>query len=369
MVKLYEHESKDMFDSYSIPTPKRALVMSANDAWRAARALPTKDVVLKAQVLSGKRGKAGAIRIMDKSKAKKAASTMLRARVHGEMPAGVLVEEKIAIGRELYLAVTVDAATRSRIVLFSKQGGMDIEALAKEHPHAVIKEQIRGTAVPARIRSLAASLPRPREILGIIKRLIVLAIKEDATLAEINPLALTTAGYVALDAKVVVDENAIFRHPEHAGRATDLCPTEKKAKKAGLHYVDLDGDIAVIGNGAGLVMATLDMIGSHGGRPANFLDVQGGTGSDVMEKAVGLCLAKPGVKGLFVNIFAGITDCEEIAKGIIAYKRKHRIRRPIVVRMTGTHETAAKAMLKRSGVHLASAMDKGAKRIIKRVNA
>ncbi len=368
-MKLYEHEGKDLLDAHDIPTPKRILITKPQQAKDAQRKLGGKDVVLKAQVRTGKRGKAGAIRIVPTIDAAKTVSAMLRTRVHEEVPAGILIEEKAAIVRELYIAVTIDAATRSRVVLFSKTGGMDVEELVRIHPNAIIKESIKGLTTPTRLRSSIMPLPRSRELLGIIKRLITLAAKEDAILAEINPLALTPTGYVALDSKIIIDENALFRHPNYAQRASDLSPIERKAKRIGLHYVDLDGDIAVIGNGAGLVMATLDMIDSYGERPANFLDVQGGTGADMMEKAIGLCLSKAGVKGIFVNIFAGITDCEEIAKGIIAYKKKHGIRQPLVVRMTGRHEKSARAMLKKSRVCLAKTMDEGAKMIIREVNA
>lgn len=369
MVDLYEHEAKNLFDSYGILTPKRVRVTNPDDAARAVMALPAMDVVIKAQVLAGKRGAAGAVRIVNKKDVKKETVAMLKTKVHGELPESVLLEEKISADREFYLAVTINAATRSRMILFSTQGGMDIEELARAKPHAIVRTAFDGPAIPGRLRAIIAHLPRSRELLGVVRRLIMLAVKEDAMLAEINPLALTLKGCIALDAKVTIDENALFRHPDYARRASELSRTEKKAKKAGLHYVDLDGDIAVIGNGAGLVMATLDMINAHGGQPANFLDVQGGTGADTMKKALGLCLSKSGVRGIFVNIFAGITDCEEIAEGIIAHKKKHRIRQPLVVRMTGRHEKSAKAMLKKNGVCLAETMDAGARMIIRKVNA
>lgn len=370
MVKLYEYQGKDIFDSHKIPTTKRVRCKSIADVKKAIKKIRGKQVVIKAQIKQGKRGKAGAVRVVDKKDAQREARRILNLWIDGEKPDSVLIEEKVNILEEFYLAVIVDAKDKSLSLLFSKQGGIDIEELAHSHPRAIIRANIHPPykTLPKKIVSTIKLHKNSAKLTRIIKQLIDLCIKEDAMLVEINPLARTKDGYVALDSKIVIDDNALFRHATLTQHMTeDLSKTERKAKKKGLHYVDLDGNIAVIGNGAGLVMATLDMLKIFGGQPSNFLDVQGGTDAKMMEDALDICLSKKGVKGIFVNIFAGITDCNEIAKGILTYKKKHKIRKPFVVRMTGVHEKSAHAMLKNAGVFHAKTMDAGARMIIKKV--
>lgn len=369
MVKLFEYQGKDVFDTHGIQTPKRIRCKTAADVRRAIKRIKGKQVVIKAQIKRGKRGKAGAVRVVDKKDAAHEAKRILKLRIDGERPESVLVEQKVDILEEFYLAVIVNAKDKSLSILFSKQGGIDIEDLAHGHPRAIIQANIHPPykTLPKKITSAIKSCKNTAELARIMKQLIDVCVKEDATLVEINPLARTKDGYVALDSKIVIDDNALFRHTTLKNLKEDLTPTERRAKKKGLHYVDLAGDIAVIGNGAGLVMATLDMLDQFGGKPSNFLDVQGGTGAKMMEDSLDICLSKKGVKGIFVNIFAGITDCNEIAEGILSYKKKHKIMVPFVVRMTGTHEKNAHAMLKNAGVLYAATMDAGARLITKKV--
>lgn len=346
---LFEYQGKELFATAGIPLPAGRVATTPAEAADAAAALGGR-VVLKAQVATGGRGKAGGVKVVDgPEEARAVAADILAMRIRGQAVAALLVEAAVDIEAEYYAAVTFDRRAGSAVFMFSAQGGMDIEEAPEGSMASVVVDPLLGLA-DFQVRCLVfdASIdPRARaDAFALLPKLYQLFVGVDATLVEINPLALTPAGLVALDAKVTVDDSALFRHPElhayHGTRAQD--PQEEMAARASLNFVKLDGDIGIIGNGAGLVMSTLDVVSQAGGAPANFLDVGGGAGADVLANALEVVLAGP-VRSVLVNIFGGITRCDAVATGILEALRRTPVSVPIVVRLEGTNAPEGRAIL------------------------
>jgi succinyl-CoA synthetase beta subunit len=398
-MKIHEYQGKQIFARYGIPIPKGYPATTAEEAGKAAEKLleETKSpvVVVKAQIHAGGRGKGGGVKVVKggAADAKTTAEKLLGMQLvtHQTGPDGqkvrrLYIEQGLEIARELYLGLVVDRETRRIAVMASTEGGVEIEKVAAETPEKILIEfvdpavglsgyQARklafGLGITDGVPDAKATLA---EFVRIIAKLADLFQKEDCSLCEVNPLIITKQGkVVALDAKINFDDNAAGRHKEWAELmdADEEDPVELEANRAGLSYVSLDGDIGCLVNGAGLAMATMDIIKHHGGTPANFLDVGGGATKDQVTKAFSMILSSPKVKGIFVNIFGGIMRCDVIAEGVVAATRELGLKVPLVVRLEGTNVEQGKAILAASGLRIESAdgMADGAKKIVAAVRA
>ncbi len=362
-MKLHEFQAKELFAHYGIPVQRGAVVERSDQIASLDLRYP---VVLKAQVLVGGRGKAGGIRLASTpQEAAALAEALLGMEIRGERVRRLLVAEAVEIAAEYYLAFTVDRSARRLTAVASAAGGVDIEEVARTSPDRIARLVVDPWPgfLPYHARRLGRAIGLGGALLGefaaVATALYRLCAEQDAELAEINPLAVVDGHLLAVDAKVVVDDNALFRHPDlPAGE--ELTDLERRARAAGLSYVELDGDIAIIGNGAGLVMATLDMVAHFGGRPANFLDVGGGATTENMRQAIDIALRKPGVRVLFVNIFGGITRCDDIARGIVSAPPPV----PMVVRLTGTNEEEGRQILRQAGIHAFVNPDEAARQAV-----
>ncbi len=375
-MKLFEHEAKTIFSKYEIPTPQGELVTSPARALEVATKIKA-PVAVKAQVLVAGRGKAGGILFSPSPReAELAAKKLLSTEIRGFKVRSVLVEEKVPIERELYFGITVDRSNRCYVAIASSEGGIEIEEVAATTPEKIVKVLI-GPLQGFNLRHarriakrLGYSESKMQNLVTIFLKLYEVTMDCDAELAEMNPLVETPDGkFVAADARLIIDDNALYRHPEFRGRLmeeaqAELPPLELEAQKSGLAYVKLEGNVGVIGNGAGLVMATLDVIQLYGGSPANFLDVGGGASADVMATALNLVFSDPGVEVVFVNILGGITRCDEVAKGILEAKGRVGFLKPVVVRLVGTNEEEGRQILTEAGIHVLDSMEEAAKRAV-----
>jgi succinyl-CoA synthetase beta subunit len=350
--------------------PDGRVVRTADEAALAAGALGP--IAVKAQVPVGGRGKAGGIKLASTAAdAKRVAGEILGMTIKGYVVKEVLCETAQEITRELYLGLTLDRDARKPVLILSAQGGMEIEEVAETHPEAIAKlhpDPWRGP-LPFEVRDLifrAGLGPLQAQLTPLIVKLYALARTYDALTIEINPLALTRdGGLVAADGKLEIDENAMFRHKDlHGADDSEEDPLEAEAKRRKLTYVRLDGSIGVIGNGAGLVMNTLDLVQREGGRAANFLDIGGGAKAEVVHSALELLASDPQVKGILINIFGGITRGDEVAHGIIDATRALRLTLPLVVRMTGTREEEGRRLLEEAGITPAVSATAAARRIV-----
>jgi succinyl-CoA synthetase beta subunit len=373
-MNLHEYQAKEVFRTYGIPVPAGKVAASAEEAAASAQALGGAVWVVKAQVHAGGRGKAGGVKLVrDVDAVRAAAAGMLGTRLVTQqtaaegLPVGrVYVEVGSDIAREIYLSLTLNRE-KSRVALIaSAAGGMDIEEVAHRTPEKILSVTIHPAAglQPHQARELAFGLglsgSQISEFQALSSALYKLYIEQDLSLVEVNPLIVTKAGaLVALDAKINLDANALFRHPQLAQLrdASQEDPMERQAAEHDLNYVSLDGDIACMVNGAGLAMATMDLIKLHGGRPANFLDVGGGATSERVTAAFELILSNPKVRAVLVNIFGGIVRCDIIAEGVINAVKKVGVRVPVVVRLEGTNAEAARALLAKSGLTITPADD------------
>jgi succinyl-CoA synthetase beta subunit len=373
-MNLHEYQAKEVFRTYGIPVPAGKVAASAEEAAAAAQALGGTVWVVKAQVHAGGRGKAGGVKLVrDVDAVRAAAAGMLGKRLVTQqtaaegLPVGrVYVEVGSEIAREIYLSLTLNRE-KSRVALIaSAAGGMDIEEVAHRTPEKILSVTIHPAAglQPHQARELAFGLglsgTQIGEFQALASALYKLYMEQDLSLVEVNPLIVTKAGaLVALDAKINLDANALFRHPQLAQLrdASQEDPMERRAAEHDLNYVSLDGDIACMVNGAGLAMATMDLIKLHGGRPANFLDVGGGATSERVTAAFELILSNPKVRAVLVNIFGGIVRCDIIADGVINAVKKVGVRVPVVVRLEGTNAEAARALLAKSGLTITPADD------------
>jgi succinyl-CoA synthetase beta subunit len=381
-VDLFEYQARDLFEAQGVPVPRGIVARTPEEAEQAAITLGTPVTVVKAQVKTGGRGKAGGVKVVRSPKeAAQAAGKILGMDIKGHTVHQVMVAEGIDIAEEYYFSLLVDRAERRWLAMCSTQGGMDIETLAAEHPEALAR-----VAVDPRVGIDAAKAVEIVDAAGfdeadrvkIAEVLVTLGaafVAEDATLVEVNPLVKTGSGQIlAADGKVTLDDNADFRHPDHAGlkdlSATD--PLELAAAERGLNYVKLDGDVGIIGNGAGLVMSTLDVVAYAGAdlpgqpKPANFLDIGGGASAQVMADGLSIILSDRQVRSVFVNVFGGITACDEVANGIkqALMVLGDQATRPIVVRLDGNAVEEGRGILAEYAhprVRLAETMDDGAR--------
>ena len=369
-MKFLEYQVKERFRAAGIPVPDGRLAKSPDEAALAAGALGS--VVVKAQVPIGGRGKAGGIKLARTPlDAKRAAGEILGMTIKGYRVREVWCETAQEILRELYLGLTLDRDARKPVVILSAQGGMEIEEVAATHPETIAKlhpDPWRGPlAFEVRDLIFRAGLgPLQAQLTPLVTKLYALGRTYDALTIEINPLALTRdGGLVAADGKLEIDENAMFRHKDlHGADESDEDPLEAEAKRRKLTYVRLDGSIGVIGNGAGLVMNTLDLVEREGGHAADFLDIGGGAKAEVVHSALELLASDPRVKGILINIFGGITRGDEVAHGIIDASRDLNLKLPLVVRMTGTREEEGRQLLKEAGIPPEAGASAAARKIV-----
>jgi len=363
-LKLYEHMGKELFARCGIPVPRGKLVETVDQAGEAAAELG--EVVIKSQVLTGKRGKAGGIAfVSNPGEAKKEAARIFDLKFDGLTTEKLLVEEKIQIEQELYLALTIDGAARRPLVLASLDGGMDVEEVAEER---MIRWPVDNTIglqdymVREICRRMGVTGSLQKEFVKFMPKLYRMFREMDAELAEINPLALTPDGLIAADAKVTIDDDALYRHPQ-LPRITEKTALELKAEELDLAYVELGGDIAVMANGAGITMATLDMVQHYGGDPANFLDFGGGADIDKTTQALELLLATA-PKVLLINIFGGITRCDVVAEAFVRVKENKGIELPVSFRLVGTNESEGRAVLEKEGIKTFNSMDEAVRHAV-----
>ncbi|MEF3403375.1 ADP-forming succinate--CoA ligase subunit beta [Agromyces sp. CCNWLW203] len=385
---LYEYQARDLFEQYGVPVLPGIVADTADEVRAAAEKLGGV-VVVKAQVKTGGRGKAGGVKVAkNPDEAYEAAKAILGLDIKGHVVKRVMVAGGARIAQEFYFSVLLDRANRSYLSLTSVEGGMEIEVLAVEKPEALARIEVDPIAGidAAKAREIAVAANFPAELVDKVADVFVKLYEvykgEDATLVEVNPLILDEDGnVVALDGKVTLDENAEFRHANHAlledKAAAD--PLEAAAKELDLNYVKLDGQVGIIGNGAGLVMSTLDVVAyageNHGGvKPANFLDIGGGASAEVMANGLGIILGDPQVKSVFVNVFGGITACDQVAKGIVGALAElgSAANKPLVVRLDGNNVEEGRRILAEAAhplVTLAENMDQGADKAAELANA
>jgi succinyl-CoA synthetase beta subunit len=367
-MKLHEYQAKELFGSYGIPIQKGTVIERSEQVDEVALRYP---LALKAQVLVGGRGKAGGIKLAaNPAEAREKAKAILGMSIKGEKVRKLLVTEAVEIGAEYYLAFTIDRAAQRLVCIGSAAGGIDIEEVARTTPEKIVKMHIdpfsRFHLYQAREigHKLGFQGKQLVQFTAIGSNLGRLCVEMDAELAEINPLAVVGENLLAIDAKLIIDDNAAYRHKD-LPRNEEMTELEAAAKSQDLSYVELDGDIAVIGNGAGLVMATLDMIAYFGGKPANFLDVGGGATTENMAHAMSIVLRKAGIRALLINIFGGITRCDDIARAIVANPPKT----PMVVRLTGTNEDEGRKILEQAKIHAFIDPEAAAQQAVKLVAA
>lgn len=375
-MNLHEYQAKGLFKEYGMPVPNNIVASTAAEAKAAAEKLTTDKVVVKAQVHAGGRGKAGGVKLVDTpAEAEEYAKSILGTNLvtiqtdaKGQPVNTVLVEETCNIANELYLGAVIDRASQRVVVMASTEGGMEIETVAEETPEKILKAEINPLlgVMGWQARELAFGLGleggQIKQFTKLLSGLVSLFVEKDLALMEINPLVVTAEGdLICLDGKINVDSNAMYRHPElqalHDKSQED--ERELRASEWELNYVALEGNIGCMVNGAGLAMATMDIIKLKGGQPANFLDVGGGATKERVAEALKIILSDPDVKGILVNIFGGIVRCDLIAEGVIAAIKEVGIEDPVVVRLEGTNAAEGRALLDNSGLSLTSASDLG----------
>lgn len=355
-MKIHEYQAKEIFSKYGIPVERHTLCRTAASVVAAFRTIGTDKVVIKAQVLTGGRGKAGGVKVVDNMEdAYQEARNILEMSIKGLPVNQVLVSEAIDIAAEYYVGFTIDRNTRSVVLMMSASGGMDIEEVARRTPEKIIRYSIDPfIGLPDYLaRHFAFSLFPQMEQAGrmavILQELYKVFIENDASLVEVNPLALTAKGtLIAIDAKIVFDDNALYRHPDIQALSdpTEEEKVEANAKDKGFSYVHMDGNIGCMVNGAGLAMATMDMIKLHGGNPANFLDIGGSSNPLKVVEAMKLLLQDEKVKVVLINIFGGITRCDDVAMGLIQAFDMIKSDIPVIVRLTGTNENIGRELLR-----------------------
>lgn len=382
---LFEYQARDMFEKYGVPVLAGKIADTSEEAEAAARAIGG-TVVIKAQVKTGGRGKAGGVKVaLSPEEAKEKASAILGLDIKGHIVKRVMVAQAAEIEKEYYFSVLLDRSNRTFLSLCSVEGGMEIEQLAVERPEALAKIEVSAVTGIDKAKAVeiakAANFPADLvdEVADVFVTLYEVFRKEDATLVEVNPLVRTKSGQIfALDGKVSLDDNAEFRHQRDEMERDQLDPLEAKAKAMDLNYVKLDGEVGIIGNGAGLVMSTLDVVAyagaRHGGvKPANFLDIGGGASAEVMAAGLDVILNDAQVKSVFVNVFGGITACDAVANGIVGALNTlgSKATKPLVVRLDGNNVEQGRKILKDFNhplVTLAETMDAGADQAAKLAN-
>ena len=373
---LLEYQGKQLFARHGLAVSQGKAVTTVQDAVDAAGKVGY-PVVVKAQVLIGGRGKAGGVKLADdESQVREHAANILGMDIRGHIVRTLWIEHASDIASEYYASVLLDRSAKQPLVMFSVEGGVDIEEVAEKTPEKLVRhhvDSLKGLSREEAVQIATEGKADADVVEGVADALTALYdvwTQEDATLAEINPLIVTPDREVkALDAKVSLDGNALYRHPENASLSDseNEDPIERRAKEQGVQYVKLDGDIGILGNGAGLVMSTLDVVAQAGGAPANFLDAGGGSDAEKIKQAVELILANDSVKAVLFNIFGGITRCDEVAKGLIAAFAEIRPSVPFVVRLDGTNDEAGRTLLAEAAlpnVHPARTMNEAAEMVV-----
>jgi succinyl-CoA synthetase beta subunit len=382
-MKIHEYQAKAILARYGVTTPRGEVAYTKEEVREAAQRLKSNVVVVKAQIHAGGRGKGGGVKLARSGdEAEDIAGHILGMNLvtpqtgpAGRLVKRVLIEEGLDIKRELYLGLLVDRASGLPVFMASAAGGMEIEEVAKENPEAILRETIQPVVglQPYQARKIAFGLGLPGEVAThatpFFQALYRAFMDTDASLLEINPCVLTGDGkLVALDAKMTFDDNALFRHP-NLRELRDLDeedPLEVEASKYGLNYIKLDGSVACMVNGAGLAMATMDIIKYAGGSPANFLDVGGGASSEQVKNAFRILMSDPSVRAVFINIFGGILRCDVLATGVVAAAKDLQLKVPVVVRMEGTNVEMGQKILRESGLNftIADGMKDGAQKVV-----
>ncbi len=372
-MKLHEYQSKMIFAKYGIPIPKGRVAATAEEAKHIAEELGGR-VVIKSQVLVGGRGKAGGVKVArDPKEAGEYAGQILAMHIKGLPVRKVLVDEAAAIEHEIYFAITNDRAEKKPVMIASAAGGVDIEEVAATTPEKIIKVHIDPLLGlrDFQSRDIAASIDLPRELWRdfskIASGLWRAYLENDATLAEINPLVITKdKRLVALDGKMIIDDNALFRHPDLA-EISDIdeeATAETEARRHGLSFIKLDGDIGCMVNGAGLAMTSMDIVKLFGGEPANFLDIGGGAGAEKVAAAMRIILSDPNVKAVLFNIFGGITRGDEVARGILTAMEEVQPKVPMVIRLVGTNAEEGRKLLENANMITAETLADAAKKAV-----
>ncbi len=373
-MKIHEYQAKELFDRFEIPIPRGSVAFSVDEAVKVAESLDKFPVVIKAQIHAGGRGKGGGVRLANSiEEVRKVAGDILGMTLvthqtgpEGKLVRKVLVEEGLDIDKELYLSIIPDRSTAKVVIMASEAGGMDIEEVAAKTPEKIIKVWVDpGFGIqPFHAREVAfrlgASPELVRQFAAIIPRLYRLFFDYDCSLVEINPLIITRDNkLIALDAKINFDDNALYRHKDilEYRDLDEEDPLEVEASKYNLNYIRLDGNIGNMVNGAGLAMATMDVIKRAGGEPANFLDVGGGASAEMVENGFRIILSDEKVKAVLINIFGGILRCDVLAKGVVEATRKVEVKVPVVIRMEGTNVEEGRRILNESGLNLIVARD------------
>jgi len=370
-LKLFEYEAKEIAQQYDLPVPKGLVASNAQEAKEAFLKL-NQPCMIKAQVLVAGRGKAGGIRpASSDEEASKVAESLLSMTIKGERVAKVLVEQKLASRHERYISIVVDRSSKCFTLLCSSEGGVDIEQVAANNPEKIIRHKIDPLIGLQEFESrfvakkLGYSGKQMNQVSSIITKLYQITLDYDAELIESNPLIETENGeLIAADLRILVDDNSLFRHPKFLERMKtfepDMTPLEVKAREKGLAFVELDGEVGIIGNGAGLVMATLDMILDYKGKPANFCDVGGGASEERIASALEIVLANPKVKVLLINIMGGITRCDDVANAILDIQKRMGISKPMVIRLVGTNEEEGRKILAAANIPSLNTMEEAA---------
>ncbi|MHA2162725.1 MAG: ADP-forming succinate--CoA ligase subunit beta [Candidatus Thorarchaeota archaeon] len=377
-MKLFEHEAKEIFRAYGMPTPPGGVVRTPQEAKKRASNVG-KPVVVKAQVLAGKRGKAGGVKFADTpDEAERFAKEILGMRINDLLVEAVLVEEKLDIEQEIYAGLTIDRNERKYVMIGSAAGGMSIEELAEESPEKIIKKHIDPSIgfQPYEARNMAIAMgfkgKQINKLGGFFLKIWKIVKDYDVELTEINPLILTKDGrFLAADARLNIDANALYRHKALVKKLQreplEQNEREKMATAEDMAYVELDGDIACICNGAGLTMATLDAVELHGGKASTFLDLGGGSDKERVEMGIEIALMYPKVKAILVNIMGGITRCDDVANGIVAARDDKGIDVPLVIRMVGTNEKEGQEILEKAGIPFLKTMEDAASKVVELV--
>ncbi len=372
-MKLHEYQSKSIFSKYGIPIPKGRVAATAEEAKHIAEELGGR-VVIKSQVLVGGRGKAGGVKVArDPKEAGEFAGQILAMHIKGLPVRKVLVDEAAAIEHEIYFSITNDRAEKKPVMIASAAGGIDIEEVAAKTPEKIIKVHIDPLLGlrDFQSRDIAASIDLPRELWRDFSKIATglwrAYLETDATLAEINPLVITKdKRLVALDGKMMIDDNALFRHPDLA-EIRDIDeedPAETEARRHGLSFIKLDGDIGCMVNGAGLAMTSMDIVKLFGGEPANFLDIGGGASAEKVAAAMRIILSDPNVKAVLFNIFGGITRGDEVARGILVAMEEVKPRVPMVIRLVGTNAEEGRKLLENANMITAETLADAAKKAV-----
>lgn len=361
-MKIHEYIAKEIFSGGGIPVPQSRVANNADEAKGIALEIG-KPVAIKSQILVGGRGKAGGIKFAENpEEAYKVAGEIIGSTVKGENVEMVLVEEKLEIQNEFYLSVVLDRSAKKPLIMASMSGGVDIEEVARETPEKIVKYYIDplNEFLPYQGREIAIKMGVPADLISnvgsVVWKLFNIFQKSDATIAEINPLVLTENGIIAADAKLDIDDDALYRQKS-------LVKLEN-IKTDEFAYVKLDGNIAVIGNGAGLTLSGMDMLNLYGGKPATFLDIGGGSSQENIARALNIVISDPDVKTVFLNVLGGITRADDVARGVLDVLNASKRKVPLVIRLTGTNEEEGQKILKEAGVSYETSMEAAAKKAV-----